>query len=698
MFVILLISYYDSLNVRYIGGWPYSVPQAVLYDTTQNVIFLGSGCGVYVLDASDPFNPLEISCEIKTRGIVRGLYYDATNGNLYIATFTHGMEIWDVNDFSNPVKLGSISLPGAALGVWVNGGHAYIASIDYRLIVVDVSEPSAPSIVHADPVGSFYYTRDIAGKDTLLYLLKINSLEIVDVSDPSSPESVSVLNTGGKGMYMDGNYIYIAGGYSGLGVVDISDPSSPFLAGSCSINGDAWDVWVSGNYAYVAVFDSGVCVIDISDPSSPRCTSHVYTPGTHYYYFLSGTGNCLYTASPPGYPFFYTSPAEMKIIDVQDPSSPVDTGSFITPSYFMDIKVSGDLLYAANTQSGLRIFDTSDPSSPQVLGVFDTPSSVTGLDVHEPYVYLADDAGGLRIVDVSDPTNPVEAGSLSLPGYARDVEVVDSFAYVVQEWTDTGFCVVNVKNPSSPQFISGLAVGSATGLKVSGNCAFVAAGGKLMVVDISDPFNPVKAGSLAINAYDVDVSENHAFVAGAWDTNFFVVDISEPANPSLLSTFHLPDVPFRVVVDSIYAYLSCGDVYGYGDGEIRVIDVSDPANPQMVGYASIPDDGVGMDVAGNLIFVASYSGGIQVYENMLINGIKRNANPLNHTSIQAGKLVVEYSHPGILAIYDVAGRKIRKMRLCEEKGRVEFSLPSGVYFITLEGKGVKETEKVVVIK
>jgi hypothetical protein len=33
----------DSLNVRYVGGWPFGLSQAVAVDTTRSLAFVGSG-------------------------------------------------------------------------------------------------------------------------------------------------------------------------------------------------------------------------------------------------------------------------------------------------------------------------------------------------------------------------------------------------------------------------------------------------------------------------------------------------------------------------------------------------------------------------------------------------------------------------------------------------------------------------------
>ena len=78
---------FDSLNVRFVGNWPFGPSWAVCVDSARNLVFVGSGGGVYVLDISEVSNPVRVS-EIRTRGVVNGLYYDNTAQILYGLLYT----------------------------------------------------------------------------------------------------------------------------------------------------------------------------------------------------------------------------------------------------------------------------------------------------------------------------------------------------------------------------------------------------------------------------------------------------------------------------------------------------------------------------------------------------------------------------------------------------------------------------------
>ena len=95
---------FDSLNVRFVGNWPFGPSYAVCVDSTRNLVFVGSGGGVYVLDVSQVSNPVKVS-EIRTRGVVYRLHYDNTTQMLYVADGQGGLEIWSIEEPSAPVRI-----------------------------------------------------------------------------------------------------------------------------------------------------------------------------------------------------------------------------------------------------------------------------------------------------------------------------------------------------------------------------------------------------------------------------------------------------------------------------------------------------------------------------------------------------------------------------------------------------------------
>ena len=119
-------------------------------------------------------------------------------------------------------------------------------------------------------VGNYAYVSDL-----------LSGLQVIDISDPTSPELVGAVNTPGRalGVAVLGNYAYVADVESGLQVIDVSTPTSVRIVGAMDTPGFAFAVAVAGNHAYVADQFSGLQVIDISNPLSPEHAGSVNTPG-----------------------------------------------------------------------------------------------------------------------------------------------------------------------------------------------------------------------------------------------------------------------------------------------------------------------------------------------------------------------------------------------------------------------------------
>ncbi len=83
---------FDSLNVRWIGAWSFGKTCRSVY-VRGDTAFMSANGGIYILDISDPSNPLKIK-EIGTRGFIRDMFF--LNGYLFVADSIGGIEIWDI--------------------------------------------------------------------------------------------------------------------------------------------------------------------------------------------------------------------------------------------------------------------------------------------------------------------------------------------------------------------------------------------------------------------------------------------------------------------------------------------------------------------------------------------------------------------------------------------------------------------------
>ncbi len=268
---------------------------------------------------------------------------------------------------------------------------------------------------------------------------------------------------------------------------------------------DISDVAVAGSYAYVGQGENFV-ILDITDITNIFEIARITAPSGIEGIEVSGTNAYLADAE-----------SGIVILDVSNPSSPVIVGNYATEYSILDVAVSGNYVYAADSND-LIIIDATTPSSPTLVGSYETIGSANGVAISGNYAYVADDSkaifdgsNGLSIVDISNPTSPTLAGTYA-DVYAYDVAVSGNYAYVADS---SGLIILDVSNPSSPTLAGRYSgSGDSNAVAISGNYAYLVDYGGLVILDISNPASLLNMGSYGEEyASDVDVSDGYVFVA-----------------------------------------------------------------------------------------------------------------------------------------------------------------------------------------
>jgi hypothetical protein len=258
-------------------------------------------------------------------------------------------------------------------------------------------------------------------------------LQIWNVSDPLNPFFVKSynVNTKSRGLQVVGNLVYLADQEFGLKVIDVTDPLNLVLVGNYDTPGLAYRVKVVGELAYVSDGLSGVQILDISS--------------------LAGT---------------QTTPVLPPFV-----GNAVATG--VLPSDSRASDLVGNLLYVADSASGLKIYNVSNPATPILLSSTDTESA-GGILVTGKYAFISDGTAGLKVFDVCNPI-PVLVGTYDTPGKARSLTIVGKHGFVAD---GTSLQVLNVADPTNITFVDsypipGANVDTARGVEVQGLYAYV---------------------------------------------------------------------------------------------------------------------------------------------------------------------------------------------------------------------------------
>ncbi len=240
---------------------------------------VGDSRGMAVYDLDDPFAPEQIGWfDAGGRGVHRIVY---TGGRYaYVSATPEGFEdrIWvivDLADPTRPVEAGRWWWPGMHVGggevpdwpedrryaahhALVDGDRAYLGYCDAGLVVLDISDPTAPTDIARlswDPIGDTHTCMPLPGRDLLVVTDEEvhdacaggpHYVRVVDISDDTRPSVVSVVpppegdfcdrglrfgphNTheNRPGSYRSAEVVFVTYFNAGLRVYDLADPTDP---------------------------------------------------------------------------------------------------------------------------------------------------------------------------------------------------------------------------------------------------------------------------------------------------------------------------------------------------------------------------------------------------------------------------------------------------------------------------------------
>lgn len=290
--------------------------------------------------------------------------------------------------------ISSVALTMPAYDTVVSGDYAYIANGVNGLLIVDISTPSNPTQI------GLYNTpglaRGISILNNYIYLSDQDTIEIFDISTPSNPILVGSLPIGAYRTFIQDNYLYAVGGFSGLNIVDISTPTNPILVGSNNTTMYPVDIYVLGNKAYVADNHAGIKIFDVTDPTTPLLLTALNTDnGANA---ISVKGGYAYVGTHGGAQNF-------KIIDVSDINNLHNTGalSITGGGDGRGVYESDNIVYAV-ANNGLLIVDITNPLHPVAIYGLNNNGLYESFRVtySNNLIYISN-SDGLRIFSVTYP-------------------------------------------------------------------------------------------------------------------------------------------------------------------------------------------------------------------------------------------------------------------------------------------------------
>lgn len=305
-----------------------------------------------------------------------------------------------------------------------------------------------------------------------------------DVTNPASPDTVSVLQLPDTGTVQDiavgpNNYVYIAAGDRGVYVYDVSAPD-PMLVNQIAFTVPggtdpdlAMGLDIQGNTMTVALTFGLLQRLDISDPLNP-----VFNPNDGLIVGLDPEPGTPQDLKMSGEYTLVPDIVGLSVYNLNDLPDSVLTGRGADPAVTYTVDVNGDVALVSESTTGVGVFDISNPREPLRVGWFPTDVEVlNAVFADGSTAVIVDGGGGVYTVDVSGGGNPLPLGYVNTPGVAADVVVSGDYAYVANSG---GIVIIDIGNPSAPSIVAmDTRRGNGRRIALDGTDAYVVAQGRL---------------------------------------------------------------------------------------------------------------------------------------------------------------------------------------------------------------------------
>ena len=375
----------------------------------------------------------------------------------------------------------------------------------------------------------------------------------------------------------------LAGNGPLLEIFDFAIPETPIRLGSLLLSGSITSINSAGSLAFVYSIGLGLAIIDISTLSAPQIISVFASEGQVWH--QAEQGDLLFLAN---------SVSGLRIINVADPKNPVEIGTY----HATDVKavaVDGNLAFLSSFNGGLRILDISKPTQPREIGQDTSLVGKSGIAVRGNHVFAAD-LSGLRVYDVSNPAQPIQVAELLQWYDCPDLAIRGNTVFLTCQ-VNAALVAIDITDPKFPSYLGSLD-GYISNAVTSGSRWLYASASKdgFLAIDVTNPVNPVIVESFNEHGSStvLGVHDAHAYVATLFD-EVRILDISETSRPRQVGTYPTPSGVLGIALQDQVAYLAARN-----EGLV-ILDVSNPAAPTTLGSLRFS---FAFDVAvrGDLVF------------------------------------------------------------------------------------------------
>lgn len=560
-----------------------------------------------------------------------------TSGDLVYLGVGTQLVILDLTDPAHPQTISTTAVGGSTItSLIVESGLAYLSTADGQVLVTDVQQPDAPVPYPAFSLSASTGLLDL--QDGVLYVgekqcrgsLCQGLVRLLDASDPTHLRQLAQIETPRPVAHLEfiDRYAYFFDQYwlyplyeAGLSIYDVADPTQPELQSELALPGQFVDFIQIEDWAVLA-HQNGVLTFDLADPAQPQ------EIGSLSVRWVSAI------ALSQGYAYLISGVFELPIVDLSDMTHPELVGSWKIDSAFPpdQLLAYNSVLYVIDNfgemgfcGSNFWVADLSDPLQPELLdqgeqGVSFTCAYQAEINANQLYV---PDWLGFSIVDLSQPDKPVLSGQYPVDGNVDHLLAGQGVVYWTNYRSDNSLIVLDASDPAQLQVLGPVESSWSTDLASGQGYLYVAAWmDGLAIYDLRDQLHPEPLPGLGREQVEsefdegvslVEFAENYLYAASYLDAD--IMDLANPAAPRRAGSYQFTQESGFGQLDLLAAQddlVICSLMQTQNEPEtfnLVVLDASQPEKPELLTTFQLPAgyQPTGLATAPGSLYVAAKS-------------------------------------------------------------------------------------------
>lgn len=378
-------------------------------------VLLNLNARLQLIDLQDVANPKRIDTAVEFP------HYTIKGDLLYL--IANGLHIYDLTALPALDEIGAApSFFNAVEALHLRDGYAFVTA-GKRFHVLDITTPFSYTPVAEIPLPTLGRLWGMLAEGDRLFGTVEQAKPVINIADPRQP------TVEGQGHSADATVHAVVGDRAyllqsrwtendgQLRIMDISAPDHWKLLGTLDLSGQASSLAVQAGRAYILLEGevSGLAVVDVTHAAQPRLLD--------IFEQFSSSG---FLVSTPGWLYLIAAPnqqrSSVQIIDIADPDNPVNVSTYaVGPRgrYGLGARAGAvaapPYLYLLTPSQGLYVLDIADPSLPLEAGRYHYIGSGYDIAVDDQVIGVAHAYGALSLYRFTPPDETLEVANTDLP-------------------------------------------------------------------------------------------------------------------------------------------------------------------------------------------------------------------------------------------------------------------------------------------